>query len=330
MTRLPVHISAALLGLAAYAIFSTHDVIVKILGETYSPIQILFFSALLGFPLIALYLVGGSGPHRLRPVHPWWVALRSVSAAIAALSAFYAFSVLPLSQAYAFIFATPLLITVLAVPMLGETIRRRRGIAVLAGLCGVLVVLRPGATPLELGHMAAMMAAVAGAFNAIVVRKIGRDENVVVMVLYPFFANLLIAGMALPFVYVAVELEHLGMFAVISALVLAAMAVLVVAYGKGPALVVAPMQYSQLLWGTLYGAVLFGERPDWPTYLGAAIIVVSGIYILKREATGNVSANRPVLTTKTRSGHAVSLRVDTIMRSLKRGSSKNPPNEDAS
>ncbi len=320
---------AALLGLAAYAIFSTHDVIVKGLGATYSPIQIVFFSALLGFPVITFYLIGDPTPRRLRPVHPWWVALRSVSGTISAICAFYAFAVLPLSEAYSFIFATPLLITLLAVPLLGEKIRLRRGLAILVGLAGVLIVLRPGVSAISAGHIAALGAAFAAALNAVIVRRISNDEHVVVMVLYPMITNLLITAVALPFVYVDVKLHDLALFGLTSFLVLCGMTLVVSAYSRGSAIVVAPMQYSQMIWGILYGALLFGEWPAWQTYLGVAVIVASGIYILKREATHDVSRNTPVLSTKTRMGHAFALRVSSLLRLRQdRKSTPNKPGAD--
>lgn len=305
---------AALLGLAAYAVFSVHDVIVKELGATFSPVQIVFFSALLGFPVITLYLIGDPTPRRLRPVHPWWVAVRSVSATISGVCAFYAFAVLPLSQAYSFIFATPLIITLLAVPLLGERIYLRRGLAVLVGLVGVLIVLRPGASAISSGHLAALGAAFAAALNAVIVRKISNDEPVVVMVLYPTIANLLVTAVALPFVYVDVKLLDLALFGLISVLVLCGMTLVVAAYSRGSAIVVAPTQYSQMIWGILFGVLLFGEWPAWQTYLGMAVIVSSGVYILKREATPHVSRTTPVLETKTRMGHAFALRVSSMLR----------------
>lgn len=306
--------TAALLGLAAYATFSIHDLIVKHLGAAYSPFQIVFFSALMGFPLITLVMIHDQKPGTLRPVHPWWIALRSMCSATAVVCAFYAFGRLPLSQAYAIIFAAPLIITVLAVPMLGETVRLRRGIAVLAGLLGVLIVLRPGSSPMDTAHMAALMAAFAGALNAIVVRKIGNEERGVVMVLYPTMANLVLMAAILPFVYVEVPIADLGLFAVVAALVLLAMTFLVAAYARGDAIVVAPMQYSQIIWATVFGALLFEEYADWQTYAGTAVIVLSGIYILKREATGQVSQNMPVLMTRTRLGHSTGLRVGAFLR----------------
>ncbi len=305
---------AAFLGLAAYAVFSTHDVIVKELGATYSPAQIVFFSALFGFPIITFYLIGDPTPRRLRPVHPWWVALRSISGTVSAVCAFYAFAVLPLPEAYSFIFAAPLLITLLAVPLLGERIGLRRGLAILVGMVGVLIVLRPGVSAVSSGHIAALGAAFAAALNAVIVRKISNDEHVVVMVLYPMITNLVVTAFALPFVYVEVQLVHLALFGLTSLLVLCGMTLIVSAYSRGSALLVAPMQYSQMIWGLLFSAVLFGELPAWQTYVGVAVIVASGIYILKREATGNVSRNTPVLATRTRMGHVFALRVSSLLR----------------
>src|SRR6056297_1778793 len=150
----------ALLALLAFGIFSTHDVAVKILGGIYSPFQIVFFSVLLSFPLAMVMLMRDARPGTLVPAHPWWLAVRTVAAVITGVSAFYAFSVLPLAQTYAILFATPLLITILAIPVLGEVVRLRRWLAVLVGLAGVLVVLRPGQTDLSPGHLAALVAAV--------------------------------------------------------------------------------------------------------------------------------------------------------------------------
>lgn len=304
--------AGAFLGLAAFAAFSVHDVLVKHLGGTYSAFQILFYSALISFPLITLVMIRDHKPGTLIPVHPWWITLRSISGSTSALCAFYAFTNLPLSQAYSFLFASPLVITVLAIPLLGEAVRMRRGLAVLVGLIGVLIVLRPGLSPLGPGHFAAIGAAFFGALNAVIVRKIGNEERGVVMIIYPMMSNLLVTAIALPFVYVPVQLADLGVLAVASALVLLAMGLTVAAYARASAGMVAPTQYSQIIWATLFGIFLFDEYPEWQTYLGTAIIVLSGVYILKRESQADVSRNAPVLNTKTRSGHGVGLRVGLL------------------
>lgn len=206
----------ALCALAAFAAFASHDAIIKALGSTLSPVQMLFFATLFGFPLVGLMLMQDRTDGTLLPRHPWWVALRTLSAAVGALSAFYAFTVLPLAQVYAILFAAPPRITLLAIPILGERVRLRRGLAVLAGL------------------------------------------------------------------------GFLGMLLVIAA------------YRAGEAVVIAPMQYSQFLWATLWGLVFFAEAPDAATLLGAGIVIASGTYIVLRE--GRASRTRPVLAARSRAG----------------------------
>ena len=192
--------------------------------------------------------------------HSHAVIRRSVAGAAAAFLAFFAFTELPLAQVYAILFATPILITLLAIPFLGETVRLRRGLAVAIGLAGVLIVLRPGAQPLQPGHLAALAAALLASVNAIIMRRIGGQERMVVMILYPMFTGFVIMGGALAFVYRPMPLADLGLLAVIAVLVLLAMMSILAAYRSGPAIFVAPMQYSQILWAVLLGA-LFSTRP---------------------------------------------------------------------
>lgn len=237
----------AVLALIAFGLYSTHDVFIKTLGAIYSPIQIVFFSVLLSFPLATLMLMRDAKPGTLVPVHPWWMAVRTVGAVVTGVSAFYAFSSLPLTQTYAILFATPLLITVLSIPILGETVRLRRWMAVIVGLFGVMVVLRPGATDLTLGHAAAIVAAFGSAFASIVVRKIGAEERIVVMLLYPMVANFVVMGAALAFVYKPMPIEHLGMLAIISIMAWTAGRIIISAYQTGEAAIVAPMQYLSLI-----------------------------------------------------------------------------------
>lgn len=304
----------ALFALLAFAIFSTHDVIVKILGSSYSPIQIVFFSVIFGFPLVTLMLIRDTSADHLRPKHPWWTALRTLATTATGLSAFYAFSVLPLAQVYAILFAAPLLITILSIPILGETVRLRRWVAVIVGLCGVLVVLRPGTSELTPGHAAALIAAVGGALASIIVRKIGQDERNVVLLLYPMLANVILMGCALPFVYQPMPVEHLGSVAVMALLAFFASSLVIRAYKAGEAVIVAPMQYSQIIWATVFGLLLFGESIDIPTAIGALIIIASGVYIVVREGSTGASDNTPVLRTRSRAETGTTLRVGPLIR----------------
>ncbi|NNF24448.1 MAG: DMT family transporter [Rhodobacteraceae bacterium] len=294
------NLKGALLSLLAYGIFSTHDVFIKTLGAYYAPFQIIFFSVLLSLPLLMFMLMRDETKANLIPVHPWWSALRTGSVLITGSSAFYAFSTLPLAQTYAILFAAPLVITVLSIPILGERVGLFRWAAVLIGLVGVIVVIRPGAVPLELGHFAAMAAAFFGALASIVVRKIGREERSAVLLLYPLMANFVVMACILPFVYVPMPFAHFGMVAIVAVLAFIAGLVVIAAYKAGDAAIVAPMQYSQIIWAAAYGALIFGEYPDTYTFAGAGIIILSGLVVVLRETLSGKSINMPVLSSRPR------------------------------
>ena len=304
-----------LLALTAFGLFSVHDVIVKTLGGSYSPFQIVFFSVLLGLPLAMFMLMRDETDANLLPRRPGWTALRTGAAVITGVCVFYAFSVLPLAQVYAILFATPLLITLLAVPMLNESVGIHRGGAVIVGLLGVIIVLRPNELDgLGLGHLAALVGALGGSVASIIVRKIGAEERNVVLLLYPMMANLLLMGLALPFVYEPLPLADFGALMLMAVLALVASLCVIAAYKRASAAVVAPMQYSQIVWAVLFGALFFGEAVDLYTILGAAVIIASGLYIVMREDRANVSDNRPVLATRTRTDTGTFMRAGPLGR----------------
>lgn len=308
------NVQGALSALLAFAIYATHDVVVKFLGEHYHAIQIIFFAGLLSFPLVTLMLMNDRTDGHLRPVHPWWMALRTFGTVVTGVTAFYAFSVLPLAQTYAILFATPLLITLLAIPILGEKVGIRRGLAVVVGLIGVLIVLRPGDADLSLGHAAALAAAVCSSLSSVVVRKIGAEERSVVLLLYPMVANFIVLGLALPFVYQPMPVLHLGMLGIIAAFGFVATLLTIAAYRRAEAVIVAPMQYSQMIWAIFYGYLIFNEAPDRFTLVGAAVIIASGLYIVMREGQAKVSENRPVLESRSRPETGIMPRISVLLR----------------
>jgi S-adenosylmethionine uptake transporter len=292
----------ALLALGAFALFATHDAVIKFLGGQYSPVQVLFFVTLFGFPVVSFMLMRDRTDGNLFPRQPVWVALRTAAAVVGALAAFYAFATLPLAQVYAILFASPLLITLLAIPILGEKVRLRRGLAVLVGLAGVLIVLRPGTAELGVGHLAALAAAVLGALSSVIVRRIGSEERSVVLIIYPLMANFVLMGLLMPFVHEPMPFEHLAATFAAAALGFLGMLLVIYAYRSGEAMVIAPMQYSQIVWATLFGLLFFGETPDLATAIGAAVVIMSGVYIVLREGRSDASATQPVLGARNRPG----------------------------
>jgi drug/metabolite transporter (DMT)-like permease len=303
----------ALFGLVAFALFASHDGIIKALGGTYSPFQIIFFTTLMSFPLTTMMLMRDDTRANLRPAHPWWTAFRTLCALVAMSSAFYAFSVLPLAQTYAILFAAPLLITLLSIPVLQERVGWRRLLAVFIGLLGVVIVLQPGTTDLNLGHAAALLCAIFSALAAVIVRKIGRDERSVVLILYPLLANFLVMALLMPGTYQPMPLSHLGAMAAISVLGFSAGLFLIAAYRNAEAATVAPMQYSQIIWAALLGLIFFDETIGWATLIGAGVIIASGVYIVARENSGGRSENTPVLRTRSR-GYGTSFRISPFLR----------------
>jgi S-adenosylmethionine uptake transporter len=310
----------ALLSLTAFAAYATHDVVVKYLGGTYSAFQTMFFAGLMGFPLVTIILLSDRRDGTLIPRHPWWTAIRTVSAVVTGAMGFYAFSVLPMATCYAIFFAMPLLITLMAIPMLGEKVGVRRGIAVVVGLVGVLIVLRPGSGDgFSLGHLAALGAATTGSLSSIIVRKIGRDERSVVLMLYPMVLTFLATGALMPFVYQPMPVTDLALTAVMAFLGTIGALASIAAYRTAPAVIVAPMQYSQIIWAAVYGWLFFQESVDTYTAVGSAVIIASGIYIVMRESTPTISQNRPVLENRTRWEIGTLPRISSWLKRFERG-----------
>jgi S-adenosylmethionine uptake transporter len=311
----------ALLSLVAFGFYATHDVVVKLLGADYTAFQIMFFSGLMGFPLVTIMMMGDRRDGTLIPRHPWWTALRTVAAVATGVMGFFAFSKLPMAQCYAIFFAMPLLITLMAIPLLGEKVGLRRGIAVIVGLIGVIIVLRPGGGDgFGIGHLAALGAAVTGALTSVIVRKIGQEERSVVLMLYPMVLTFIAMGLIMPFVYIPMPVEHLALTAVMAFLGMLGALAVIAAYRTAPAVIVAPMQYSQIIWAALYGWLFFDESIDLFTAIGTGVIIASGIYIVLREGTPSVSQNRPVLESQSRLDIGTSPRISQWRRRFDRRS----------
>ncbi|MES0825674.1 DMT family transporter [Ruegeria sp. SCP11] len=279
-----------------FAVFASHDALIKVLGGTYSVMQIIFFATLFSFVPMAVTILTDRTTGNFLPHHPWLVLLRSALMVTSMVCAFYAFSVLPLAEVYSLLFAFPLFVTVLSIPILGEVVRAQRWAAVGVGLIGVLIVLRPGATDITLGHMAALTAAFCSALGSVLVRKIGNEERSAVLILYPMLLAIVVMSLVQPAVYQPPSLLHLAMMALVGVFSVIAQHLIILAYRAAPAGVVAPSQYSQIIWATLFGMIFFGETPDIWVAVGASIIIASGVFVVWRESRANTSSvNTPVL-----------------------------------
>jgi drug/metabolite transporter (DMT)-like permease len=280
------------LGLLGFAIFSVHDAVIK--SITGIPVfQVAFFAILFSFVPFTLFLALESTARSMRPRLPGLIALRCLFNVVGLLSVFYAFGKLPLSEVYSLLFAAPIFITLLAIPILGERIRAIRWFAIVLGLLGVLVVLRPGSDSLTLDHLAAVIAAACVACNSIVTRKIGSREHSLTLIMYPMLTSVVITGIATAFVYVPMAGEVLLKLCAIGVLSVFGQTLMIQAYRSSEAQFVAPMQYSQMLWALIFGALIFNESIDRTVLLGSAIIVCSGLLFIWRELVASVK--QPVL-----------------------------------
>ncbi|MDP5344528.1 MAG: DMT family transporter [Paracoccaceae bacterium] len=279
------NLPGVVMALAAFAVFASHDAAIKSLGGRYSVVQIVFYAQAVGLPIALAVLLAKGGVASLRPRHLGLVALRTVAVCLAAAGAFYAFGQLPLAQTYAILFSTPLIISALSVPILRERVGPRRALAIVVGMCGVLIALRPGAAPLELGHLAALISAFGAATAAVLTRRLRGRERVSVLLIYPMLTNLIMMGLFLPALHQPMPLPDIGLMVYVGVCALVAMGLMIRAYTMAEAALVAPMQYSQILWAAFYGAVFFAEWPTVYTLLGAALVIASGVYIVMRELT---------------------------------------------
>lgn len=279
----------ALLGMLAFGLYAVSDASLKWLGAGLHPMQILFFSCLFALPLILAYAIA-SDPHQaLRPRYPALTLLRAGITVINSFLVFYAFGALPLAQAYAIFFSMPLFIAVLAVPMLGERLDAVTGGAIVLGLAGVLVALQPGAMPLSWAHLAALGGAITGAVNSLLIRRT-RDESYLVLVLYPMAAQLAVAAAVMPFVHVPMQGRDLAVTGLQACAGVAGTVAFIAAYRRAKAAMVAPMQFSQIIWATILGFVIFDEKPGVATVTGIVLIVAAGLVVLTRKADAPDSA----------------------------------------
>ncbi len=280
------HLRAIGLATLGFGLFSAGDAIMKMLSAGYPLPQTVFFNALFSMiPIVALALASG-GPRMLGTRRPGLHLLRGALGLATGYAGYFAFSHMPMADVYAILFAAPLLITLLSALVFKERVDGRRWLAVLAGFAGVLLMSRPTAGIVDVGALGAVACALCYASSALVIRHWGRTET---SLSFPFYANLLalpVLGALLPAVYVPPTAGDLAVMAVGGVVSGVALTCILTAFRIAPSPVVAPFQYTQMLWGVLFGFLLFGDAPEPRLAIGGAVVIGSGLYLLRREAAG--------------------------------------------
>ncbi|MBB4314874.1 DMT family transporter [Roseospira marina] len=281
-----------LLMLCSAFFFSVMGALIKDLGQSLPTVELLVFrsgiQALVLLPMALLAL--RDDPGALRTRRPVLHAVRLGLGALALLGGFYALTHLPLATAMAISFSRALFLTLLAVLVLRESVGPHRWGAVVVGFVGVLVILRPWQSgAIDPAMLASLLSAAAVAAMSICVRLLGRTEGTLVMMLYPaVFSTLLFAGPAAAH-WVMPDARGLILLVTMSLAGGLGQLLLITAYRHAEPSAVAPMNYTQLLWGSLFGFMLFAEFPDGATWAGAGLILTAALYTLHRERRRRVT-----------------------------------------
>ncbi len=287
----------------ATAIFSVQDVVIKLFSGTYPAHQIVFVRSLVGLLPILLIVWLEGGARLLRTSRPGLQILRGLLGFLAYTTYYLALSALPLADTVTLFYASPLFVTALAVPLLGERVGPRRWLAVWLGFLGVVAVTRPFGGDLEPAMLLAVASALTYGLCMLITRKLARSEAGSTLAFYmmaTFLAASAVAALVLGDGRFAVEshpslafltrawvwpttrdLMWLVLLGLISG---AGFYCISQAYRIASASLVAPFEYASLPWAILWGYLFWADVPAGSTMLGLLLIVGSGLYIIHRES----------------------------------------------
>jgi drug/metabolite transporter (DMT)-like permease len=279
--------------LAAVAAFSFMDALLKLLAARYPPMQVaaLRGATSLPFTLLPVLLAGRLGD--LRP-RRWPMHLLRGLLSVGVLGGFiYAVRVLSLANAYAVFLSAPLIVAALSVPVLKERINWRNWLAILVGLGGVLIMLRPSASGLDtLGALAALLAATAYAVSALAVRVLTRTDTTVSVVFWTIgLMTVFTAAIAAPG-WVPIEPAHWEWLLALGLLAAIGQYLLTEAFRSAPPSIVTPFEYTALLWGIAIDRVVWHVSPSARMCCGGGLVIASGLYLIWHERPHAAAAAR--------------------------------------
>ncbi len=281
---------AAMIG--AVALFSGMDALLKLLAADYPPMQVTTLRGLASLPFLLLpFLVRGRW-HRLRPAHWHWHVARAAIGVVMLWSFIFAVQRLSLADTYSIFMCAPLFIAALSVPLLHEKVTAGQWAAIAVGLGGVIVMLRPtGAGWATIGGLAALLAAVCYAVSAIALRVLSRTETTESLVFhYTVFLSVGAGLVAFPG-WQPMQLSDLPLLVGIGVLGTVAQLLITEAFRNAPASVVAPFEYTALLWGVLLDLAVWNVLPGVLTLAGGAVVIGAGLYLIARERRSQAPAD---------------------------------------
>jgi drug/metabolite transporter (DMT)-like permease len=264
--------------------FSGMDTMLKLFSQHYPPMQIgaMRGAASLPFMLLAIAVTGRF--RDLKPVRFRLHLLRGVLSVVMIFGFVLGVKVLTLANTYAIYLSAPLLIAALSVWLLGERIGWRRWTAIIVGLVGVMVILRPSAESLvSIGALAAFISAITYALSAIIVRLLARTDTAISTIVWQMLLLTLFAGVLSAAHWQPVQREHLMWLLGVGIFGALGQWLITTAFRTAPPSVVAPFEYTALLWGISIDWMLWDALPSSRVYVGGGIVIASGLYLIWRE-----------------------------------------------
>lgn len=225
---------------------------------------------------------------------PRAMALRSAMTVVAGIFFFLAFRHLPFADVFLFVGMMPIFAGLVAWPILGETVSPVAWVALAIGFLGVLCLFPEGISGIGFGHLVAFLAALSGTVSIVLSRYIARyEDNALAQVFWPNLAFAVTMGAVLPFVWLPMPLVDLGWAVVYAVLLFSARWLLVLGLRELPAHAATSLMKLQFVWMVVLGAVIFGEWPAMNTYVGAVIVICSGLYLAYEAQVQKVLTRRP-------------------------------------
>ncbi len=266
------------------AVLTVNDTVLKWLTGGYPTGQIMFMRGIFVVLPVAVLAWRAGGLAVLRVNSVGAHALRAGCVLTGTFLFITGLSFMPLAEAIAITFAGPLFVTALAAPMLGEVVGWRRWTAVLVGFVGVLIITRPTGQAIQWAALFPLAASLTGALRDLITRKISTAESSIALLATSTLGVVLAGLVTAPFGWRPIAGFDLGLMAASGVLIGCAHFLLIECFRLAEAALVAPFKYSNLLWAILFGFIVWGDLPDAWTLTGATIVVLSGLYILRRES----------------------------------------------
>src|ERR1700722_5155642 len=266
--------------LAGVALFALNDALGKWLVADYGVGQLMLLRSI-GAGVVLAPLIVSLRIKFIDPRRPGLQVLRVLCAAIDTFAFYYATRYMPLADVMTFYMATPLIVTALSAILLGEKVERFRWIAVLIGFVGVLIALRPSPQMFSWGAPIALFGATTFALSQTLTREL-RGIHWLPLVFWQFVGGALIGAATVPFAWTTPGLFDLGLMFLVGVVAMACFTFIVRALALAPASVLAPLQYSAILWAAILGWLIWRDAPTLPIIVGNAIIIGSGLYVAAR------------------------------------------------